>query len=303
MTGRITVDPASLRDTAAEIRAAALFYLEEAKEMTELSLSLPAMPEDLADEATARIGRIRTQLSELAYFYDRDIAALRMSADIIEEDQKLASKVEYTIGILDAAYTTIKEVEKQARKLQMSRSAAARTLGGADRIVRVANRVAKKLPVRLAGSAVGITAVMLNFMEYWEDSDYNLKETVRRTAITTGSGAVGGGLGRLLCTSIPNPWIKGGCVLVGSVVGAIIGDSAGDPDNSHKDPRAVRAARTPSGLLPSEIREREREYLEGLRQARRSMVEELMADGASREEAERIAEYNLPDYSELQPGP
>lgn len=303
MTARIEIRPESLRDTATEIRAAALFFLDQAKEMTELNFSLPSMPPGLESEAWSRIARINDMLSDLAYYYDKDIAALRMSADIIDEDQRRASKVAYVIGILDAAYTAIEEVEKQARKMHTSRAAAARALSQADRIVRIADEIAEELPVRWAGRAVTLAAVMLDFMEYWEDSGHNLKETARRTAITTGSGFLGGGLGRLLCTGIPNPWIKGGCVLVGAIAGATLGDSAGDPDNWKDDPKEARRAATPSGLLPSDIRERREDHLAGLMAARSAYVDELMADGVPREEAEHLAELNYPDYFDAQLSP
>lgn len=303
MTARIQIRPESLRDTAAEIRAAALFFLDQAKEMTELNLSLPSMPPGLESEAWSRISRINDMLSDLAYYYDKDIAALRMSADIINEDQRRASKVAYAIGILDAAYTAINEVEKQARKMHTSRAAAARALSHSDRIVRIADEIAEELPVRWGGRALGLAAVMLDFMEYWEDSGHNLKETARRTAITTGSGILGGGLGRLICSGIPNPWIKGGCVLAGAIVGAGIGDSAGDPDNSRADAKEARRAATPSGLLPSEVRERHEDHLAGLMEARRAYIDELMADGVSRDEAEHLAEMTYPDYFDAQLGP
>ena len=60
------------------------------------------------------------------------------------------------------------------------------------------------------------------------------------------------------------------------------------------------AYQTPSGLSPAEEQRRAQEYSSGIARARLTFIRQAMAQGMSREEAEQIAEYQYPDYSDAQ---
>lgn len=304
---RIEIDPEDLRRVAREIGETAEDYLALSKEMTELYFSLPQLPSGIGSSIEGRVSELGARLGRLARYYDPDVAALRMSARIVEEDQDRALEVGDTaVDLLAAAYAIVEEVDRLAAEEGLTRTDAARRLGMGSAFGGLLDDVDAELPLRGVSRALFVATLGLDFMEQWERSDHNLVETIGRTGVKTGSGAVIGVLAtRLLGLT---GWGRVAMIAGAGLFGDDFTDDVTDyvfreSDPTQKERAALKRSSTVSGFTEADLEDLRAAAHDALMTARAERIDALVAAGVDRAEAEQLAETEYPDDSDAQLGP
>lgn len=308
---RIAISPASLRRTANTIQDVAHEYLRIARELETLAGDFPQMAPEYSARIRPELEAVVVTMAKLVVFHDPDVAAMRMAVEIIERDQELpwGRSVRGPLSILNAAYGIVDEVYDTAARYGMSLDEALQHMGVdkvTERFVRVLGEEGTVSPAAM-GRLTGAAGVGLDFLEEYTRSDGSLWEATQRTLVSSGTAAAAAaGAARFCARVIKVPLITGVCMLAGGARGEDLAQSinAGIFDRGERTPderQTIRAASDPSGITPEEQRQRAEEAREGFEQARRELVEEMVALGEEREEAERIAELQFPEYLLLYP--
>lgn len=303
---RIAVNPANLLRTATVVKEVGLSYLSIVRELEALIENFPQMDVRYTTRIRPQLETALEDLARLVLFHDPDVAAMRMAAEIIERDQDRAwgQSLRGPVEILDAAYKVVEDVYDTAQRYGMSLPEALDHMN-ADKVthelVRVLGEEGTLVPGKM-GWLTGAAGVGLDFLEEYTRSDGSLWEATQRTMLSSGGAmALGATAARACARWFKIPVVTGGCMLIGGIWGEKIGEEAarGLFDRGELTPeerQRRRAAASPSGLTPAEERRRLEDARAGFEQARREMVEELLAAGEDVDEAERIAELTFPEY-------
>ena len=302
---RIVIQPENLRKTAAVIKEVGLQYLRVMKVLELRANDFPQMDVNYSARIRPELEAIVEDLARLVLFHDPDIAAMRMAADIIENDEARhwMTAVGATVDALDAAYSVVDEVYDTAARYGMTLDEAVAYLGS-GKITRDLVRLLGEEGTVSPGVMKGLTTaagVGLDFLEEYALSDGSLWEATQRTLVSSGTamivaGAVARGCGRIFKA----PIIGGTCLILGGMLGEGLGDEINRKifeggELTPEEKERLRAMQSPSGLTPEEEQRRADEAREGVLEARQMYVEEAMAEGMTREEAEMLAESLYPD--------
>lgn len=309
---KIAIDPQSLRRTASTIREVGHEYLAIVRELETITQDFPNMPVEYRGNIRHAIEAIMEDLARLVLAHDPDVAAMEIAIRIIERDEGRVWRTGAGrfLSVLNASYSIVDEVYDTALKYGISLDEAADRLGTGSNITKELVRVLGVEGTVSAGTMKRLTGwagIGLDFLEEYGRSNDSLWEATQRTLVSSGTAAVVGALLAKGCGRfVPIPLVKGACMIVGGRFGESWGDQLNEElfDHGRRTPeeaRQIRAASSPSGLTPEEEAQRLEDARLGFEEARRSLVEELIAAGESREDAERIAEVNFPQYLLLVP--
>ena len=303
----IAINPQQLARTARIIREVGHEYLAIVRELDILTQDFPEMPAEYRYRIRDALGSVMEELARLVLAHDPDVAAMEMAVRIIERD---AGKVWREgagglLSVLNASYAMVDDVYNTALKYGMSLEEAADHLGGAshitDEFVRVLGIEGTVAPGIMKGLA-SVGGIGVDFIEEYGASEGSLWLATQRTLVSSGTAAVvAAALARGCNKLVKMPIVKGGCMVAGGMLGDSIGDRInekifGAKTLTPEDRERIRAASYPSGLTPEQEAERLQDAREGFEEARSALIDELMEQGESREDAERIADINFPDY-------
>lgn len=282
-------------------------HLAIARELGSIRNSMPQMaPADHVRLASGLDARIK-DVMRLALRYAQDATALGVTIRLAEDEAS-----ERWVGgrdlltLLGTGYKLTAEVFQYAAKKGITIAEAADELGGGKALEGVATMLGPEGSVdKVLAKArlVKVVDVALEFVEQWSSGEGNWWDAFQRTAVSTGvSTGTAALLGRTFCNRLPQLLAKGGCMVVTAGLGGYAGDEAVKALFDHsgytkEEKQTIRASSYPSGLTPAQEDFRAEEAREGLMGARADLVADLVGQGVDREEAERIAELNFPDYS------
>ena len=305
MTGRIALDVGDIERARREIQDALDDHLRTAESLGRIRNDLPQMaPQDQA-RISSGLERAVADLVRVCFRYARAADALGVTLKIIREDEGREWDAGSLLSVLGVGYKLTTEVYAYAAKHGISVADAAEELGGGRALVGLVSAlgpegVASKVASKAALVKWGAAALVA--LEQWNEAEggnwARLERTVSVTGISLGLGAVV----NKACSRIPHLLGKGACYIVGGVVAGKGTDALAETlygkDGFTKEERdTIRAAGTVSGLTPEEERHRAEEAREGWEAARDDLLEDLLAEGVPRDEAELIIDVNFPDYS------
>lgn len=308
---KIAIDPQSLRRTASTIKEVGHEYLAIVRELETITQDFPNMPVEYRGNIRQAIEAIMEDLARLVLAHDPDVAAMEMAIRIIERDEGRVWRTGAGafLSVLNKSYSIVDEVYETALKHGMTLEEAADYLGGqsniTDELVRVLGTEGTVSPAVMK-HLTALGGVGLDFLQEYGQSEGSLWVATQRTLVSSGTGALFGAAVARLCKAAPVPIFRGACLMAGGLVGETVGDRLNEAifernAFTREERERIRAASYPAGLSPEQEAQRLEEAREGFEEARRSLIGELVAAGESREDAERIADINFPDYLLLTP--
>lgn len=309
---RIAIKPEQLNRTAKTIREVGHEYLAIVRELDILTQDFPEMPTEYRYRIRDALGSVMEELARLVLAHDPDVAAMELAVRIIERDEGRVWRegTGRVLSLLNASYAMVDDVYDTALKYGMTLEEAADHLGGAghitDQFVRVLGIEGTVAPGVMKG-LTSIGGIGLDFIEEYGASDGSLWIATQRTLVSSGTAAVAAAaLAKLCYRWVKIPLVKGGCMVAGGMAGESVGDQInekifGAKEMTPEEREQIRAASYPSGITPEEEAERLQQAREGFEEARAQLIEELVEQGETREDAERIAEINFPEYLLVSP--
>ncbi len=201
----------------------AIDYIELAHEVNELADRYGHyLPPPDRGWIESDIRDLAGRVEDLAYYWEPDIAALLMAARIAEQEEHLKTGWRWSLALISMSYDLIDKTVDESKKLGLSRAAAARTISRST-LLELAEKYADELPVKTLGKVATWLGFALDVYEYWEESR-QFDEALAKAALPAGLGAGLGAAARVLCgLGTVNVWVRGGCFVGGSVVGAFLG--------------------------------------------------------------------------------
>jgi len=284
-------------------------YLAMARELGAVRNGLPKMAPSDRERLAARLDEAIRSLTRLAFRYAQDAGALGVTITLAEDDDaRRWVGGRDLLTLLATGYRLTGDVFRYAASRGITIAEAADELGGGKALQGIATMLGPEGSVDKVLLKLGYVKaadIALEFIEQWSSGEGNWWDAFQRTAVSTGvSTGLAAGMGRTFCSRLPHLLAKGGCMVIAAAAGGYAGDEAvkllfGHSGYTEEEREIIRASRTPSGLTPAEERRRAGEAREGLMTARSDMVDELVAGGMDRDEAQRIAELNFPDYIDV----